>query len=395
MPDGDPYGKGVLGMDKWREIRREPSVAGNTVKLLLVALAILAGSYLAGKAALLLLPFLIGFSLATMLKRPMKFVSRRLRVSRTIGAGLMVAFVVIAICGLLGALLFTLYVEARGVIVQLPRFYNQFTNYVEKLIGFIGEEYDEWITPELMEEVEALFHQLRDAVLSLINRISRGVWNTAVSVPQVFIGFMMLFFSTFFFLRDHDRISAFMDSQIPSVWIDFADRARKELFVSLFAYIRAILILAAITFFELILGFTILDVRYGVLIAFICAVLDALPAIGTGWVLTPWGIICLLLGNYKLGIGLLVLYIVTWVVRQLLEPRIVGGQIGMHPLVLLFAMYLGMQTWGVIGLLAGPLAAIVLRSFLRLYFSGRSLKDVLYEGVPAQKAAAEDKQKNV
>jgi predicted PurR-regulated permease PerM len=82
-----------------------------------------------------------------------------------------------------------------------------------------------------------------------------------------------------------------------------------------------------------------------------------------------------------MGVSLLVLYIITWIVRQLLEPRIVGGQIGMHPLLLLVAMYIGMNVFGVIGLLVGPLCAIVLRSFLRLYFSGRSLKEVLYAGI--------------
>ena len=383
-------------MDKWRAFRSgEPTIAGNAIKLLLVAAATLAGTYIAGRAALIVLPFLIGLSLALMLDKPMRFLSSRLRIGRTIGAGIGVAMVVIVLCGLFGALLFRLYVEVRGVIVQLPQFYNAFTSYVERLLRYIGNEYDEWLTPELLEELEALFHQLRDGVLSLINRISRGVWNTAVSAPQIFIGFMMLFFSAFFFLRDRDKISGFVDTQIPASWTEYIARAKKELFISLFAYIRAILILACITFFELIFGFAILDVRYGILIAFICAMLDALPAIGTGWVLTPWGIICIVMGHYKLGIGLLVLYVVTWIVRQLLEPRIVGGQIGMHPLILLAAMYIGMQFFGVIGLLAGPLCAIVLRSFLRIYSSGRSLKELLYDGVKAEDGEKQTQEENV
>lgn len=369
-------------MNIWKNLRAgETSVALNVIKLLLVLAATLAGIYLFGRAALLTLPFLIGLSLAVMLKRPLQFLNRRMRISKTIGAGISVAFVVIVICSILGVLLFTLYVEMRGVIVQLPQFYNKFVVYAEKLIDYLGSEYDEWITPEIMEEFETLVHKLRDAVLSLINRITRGVWHTAISVPQAFIGFMMMFFSTFFFLRDREEMELFIEREIPVSWTANVVRAKNELFNSLFAYVRAILILAAITFFELIIGFAILDVRYGILIAFICAVLDALPAIGTGWVLTPWGIICIALGNYKLGIGLLVLYFITWIVRQLLEPRIVGGQIGMHPLIILFAMYLGMQFFGVIGLLAGPLSAIVLRSFLRLYFSGRSLKEILHAGV--------------
>ncbi|MDO4740006.1 MAG: sporulation integral membrane protein YtvI, partial [Eubacteriales bacterium] len=255
---------------------------------------------------------------------------------------------------------------------------------------YIGTEYSEWFTPQIMDELELLVHNLRDAVLSLINRVSRGVWNTAVSAPQMFIGFMMMFFSTFFFLRDRDRIVGFFEHQIPTKWIDFFRRARKELSVSLFAYIRAILILASITFVELLIGLTILRLPYAILIAFLCAVLDALPAIGTGWVLTPWSIVCFVMGNYRLGIGLLVLYLITWLVRQLLEARVVGGQVGIHPLLLLFSMYLGMQLFGILGLLVGPLMAIVLRSFLRIYFSGRSLKQVLYEGMDELKPAQDE-----
>lgn len=369
-------------MEIWKSLRSgEASVAWNTIKLIAVIAVTVAGIYLAGRAALLTLPFLIGLSLAMMLDKPLRFINKKLKISQSIGSGIVVALVILVICAILGVLLFTLYVEMRGVIVQLPRFYNKFVVYAEKLIDYLGTEYDEWITPEIMEEFEALVHKLRDAVLSLINRITRGVWHTAISAPQVFIGFMMMFFSTFFFLRDRERIVRYIDKQVPASWTANVRIAKNELSNSLFAYVRAILILASITFFELIIGFSILDVRYGILLAFICAVLDALPAIGTGWVLTPWGIICLALGNYRLGIGLLVLYLITWIVRQLLEPRIVGGQIGMHPLIILFAMYLGMQFFGVIGLLAGPLSAIILRSFLRLYFSGRSLKEVLYAGI--------------
>lgn len=375
----------------WKGLRTgEASLTRNTLKLLLVCAVTLVCTYLTGRAALILLPFLIGFSLSRMLDKPVGFLHKKLRLSRTIGSGLGVALIVLVICSLLGVLFFSLYVEMRGVIIQLPSLYNKFVVYAERLIEYIGTEYSEWFTPQIMDELELLVHNLRDAVLSLINRVSRGVWNTAVSAPQMFIGFMMMFFSTFFFLRDRDRIVGFFEHQIPTKWIDFFHRARKELSVSLFAYIRAILILASITFVELLIGLTILRLPYAILIAFLCAVLDALPAIGTGWVLTPWSIVCFVMGNYRLGIGLLVLYLITWLVRQLLEARVVGGQVGIHPLLLLFSMYLGMQLFGILGLLVGPLMAIVLRSFLRIYFSGRSLKQVLYEGMDELRPAQDE-----
>lgn len=369
-------------MEKWKEIRKgEPSVAWNTAKLILVVIATFIGILLTGRIALLVLPFLIGLAMALMLDKPMRFLNRRLHISRTIGSGISVALIVILTCTLLGILLFTLYMEIRGFIIQLPQFYNDFVAYVEQLFDYIETEYSEWITTDMISELETLFDRLRVSMLSLVNRITRGVWNTAISVPQVLIGFMMTFFSMFFFLRDREKIGAWLNNQIPQSWNANITRARNDLFSSLFGYIRAIIILAFITFIELIIGFSILKVRYGILIAFICAILDMLPAIGTGWVITPWAIVSIILGNYRMGIGLLILYFITWFVRQILESRIVGGQIGMHPLVLLLAMYIGMQFLGVIGLLAGPLTIITMRSILRLYMNGRTFREVVYAGI--------------
>ena len=367
----------------------KPTVPGNVLKLICVVLVTMIGVIMCGRAILLLLPFFFALLFAALLDKPVSFLKRRLHVHRTVSATAAAVLLAVAIGAVLTVLVLRLYVEFREIIVQLPQMYNNFVSFIEDFFKYIDTEF-EWITPEIMQEIRNAFARLRSTLLTLVNQITRGVWNTAVSAPQAFIGFVVLLFTTFFLLRDKDRILAWWGDQLPPTWSRNLHRTRKDLFSSLFAYLRAILILALIAFAELFIGLTILRVDYAIAIAFLCAVLDALPAIGPGWVLTPWGIISLVMGDYRMGVGLLLLYGAVFLARQLLEPRIVGDQVGIYPPVLLLAMYLGMQLWGVFGLLLGPISAIILRNFLRMYFGGRTLREVIYAGVEtAPDSAAE------
>ena len=366
---------------KWRDlISGKPSVFGNVCKLIAVVALTMGGIVLFGRAIVLLLPFFFALAFATLLDKPVTFLKSRLHIHRTVSATIAALLLAFGIGTVLVVLAVRLYVEARELVVQLPQLYNNFVSFVESFFEYIESEY-EWITPDILQELRNIFTRLRSSLLTLVNSLTRGVWNTATSAPQAFIGFVVLLFTTFFLLRDKDRILAWWGEQLPPSWSSNLRRTRRDLFHSLFAYFRAILILAVIAFIELLIGLTILRVDYAIVIAFLCAVLDAIPAIGPGWVLTPWGIISLLMGDYRMGVGLLLLYGVVFLARQLLEPRIVGDQVGMYPPVLLLAMYLGLKLWGVFGLLLGPISAIILRNFLRMYFAGRTLREVVNAGV--------------
>jgi predicted PurR-regulated permease PerM len=116
-----------------------------------------------------------------------------------------------------------------------------------------------------------------------------------------------------------------------------------------------------ITFVELFIILSILRVNYALPIAAIIAVLDILPVIGTGGIVIPWAIVELILKNYFLGVGLFILYFVVLVVRHIIEPRIVGRQIGLHPIITITAMYAGLRLFSVAGLLMGPVVAITVK----------------------------------
>lgn len=129
---------------------------------------------------------------------------------------------------------------------------------------------------------------------------------------------------------------------------------------TLFVCIRSYALIMSITFVELAVGLTLIGVKNSVLIAFVIAVFDILPVLGTGGIMIPWMVITAVMGNPRLAIGLLVVYLVITVIRNIIEPKIVGSQIGLHPVVTLVSMFAGAQLFGVLGLFGFPIGLSLL-----------------------------------
>ena len=111
-----------------------------------------------------------------------------------------------------------------------------------------------------------------------------------------------------------------------------------------------------------ILQFTGFNIEYPLLMALAIGFVDALPILGSGTIMLPWAVISALNGDLNLGIGIIVLWVIMSVVRQILEPKIVSGNIGIHPIFTLIAMYTGFKVIGIMGMLIGPIVLIILKS---------------------------------
>lgn len=125
---------------------------------------------------------------------------------------------------------------------------------------------------------------------------------------------------------------------------------------------KAYSLIIVITFIELSAGFWILKIPNAFVLGALVAIVDILPILGTGAVLLPWSILSFILGNLKIGVGILLLYLFVTAVRQTIEPKIVGKQIGLHPIVTLVLMYVGAQLMGVLGLLLLPILATIIKT---------------------------------
>lgn len=352
----------------------------NALKLAGALVLMALGLVLACKLAGLMVPFLVALVIAAMVEPLVRLLNGRLRLQRTLASVLALLMVVAVLAGALGLVAVKLVAEVRDFAARLPQMYADTAAWLEKLLLDLDAQYG-FIDDEFVGMVNQAMEGLTSSVAALANRVSKGVWNTATSLPRAIVTLIVTVLATFFLVRDRHTLLAAMHRQLPEKVIRRAAAMKKDLFSALFGYVRAMLILMGLTFAELAVGFSILRVDYALLLAFLIAMMDALPVLGTGTFVVPWALYCLLTGDIRTGVGLLIVFAVVWTVRQLLEPHVVGDQIGVHPLLTLLAMYLGMRFLGVFGMILGPVALIVLRNLIRVYTGGRTLREMLYQGV--------------
>jgi len=333
------------------------------IKILLVAL----GVFVLFKIGRYFIPFIIAFVFSSLIEPVVKFIETKLRISRKIGS-------VFSILVVLGAILTVLGLLIARLVKEIINVYNSLNLTFDGIAAFIDR---------IIEEASNLFlklpTQVSDGITNAINNISSNLENLlkpvvdlatgtvkfAFSLPQALIFLLVTILATYFMSSDKERIVNFLDSQIPSEWLRNTRNVLNNVFAALFGWLRAQLILMSVTFSEVLIGFLIIGIQNALLLALIIALVDALPILGTGSILVPWAFIDLVfLGNTREGLSLALLWLITLFVRQLIEPKVVGNQIGIHPLFTLFGMYLGLQFIGVFGLFLGPICVVIIKHTL-------------------------------
>lgn len=198
----------------------------------------------------------------------------------------------------------------------------------------------------------------------LISYVSQFVINFAKAVPAFLLSAFAAVFTAFFLLKDEEKISALslkiFGNKVCNGFIKFKNTFLK----TASSYLKAQLVIVGIIFVILLAGFMILKVRYVFVLALITALVDAVPILGTGTVLIPMSVFSFLSGNNSLGWGVIILYGITLLARQLCEPKILGKAFGIHPLVALFSIFAGMKLFGLAGLIFGPFFAIFIKILL-------------------------------
>ena len=179
--------------------------------------------------------------------------------------------------------------------------------------------------------------------------------------PGFLIQLIFTVISSFFFTLDYETVVAFILRQFQPETQAMVVEVVSSAKIVTWKILRVYALLMTITFLELYAGFTILRIPMAAPTAFLVAVVDILPVLGTGTVLIPWGLLMLILGDTSLGVGILVLYLIITVVRQSLEPKIIGSQVGLHPIITLLCIFAGAQLIGVVGIFAFPVMATIIK----------------------------------
>ncbi len=222
------------------------------------------------------------------------------------------------------------------------------------------------ISPELKSAVDKVFYGAVDSIISKISSFLSGIAATLVkSAPAFLFNSVVALAATCYIAKDFDGLIKFLKTLIPYKGIKTVRKVKNILKENVLKILVGYLILSVITFIELALGLALLGVKNWILISALIALFDALPVLGAGAFLIPWGALNIILGNKGLGAGLLILYLVLVVVRNFAEPKIVGSKTGINPLFILFTMFLGLKLFGVLGLILLPVTFIVVIKYYK------------------------------
>lgn len=323
-------------------------------------------------------PFILAFFIAMALQRPVNWITRKTPLKKGLVSGLLVLLALAAIIAVLSLIGVRIVDELRGFFAvvtakldNLPVFLSQTEAWILNNIHFLPDSIETMAANSIRE----LFQDLSSGAasgklnidLSILSSPLSGVWNTAKQIPTIFLATLVSIIACCFVTADYDRLVNFVKRQLPQERREALGASKRLLFSSLFKMLRAYLLIILITFAEMALGLGILkltglyDSSYILAIALLTAIVDILPVLGTGTVLLPWAVFSLCTGKVGFGIGLLVLYIAISIIRQIIEPKLVAGQLGLPPVATIVGMYIGLQLFGFIGLFLVPLTLIMLK----------------------------------
>lgn len=313
----------------------------------------------------MLSPFVIAFVIAYLLKRPVIFLSRKLHLPRKPAAVLLV-LVFYSTIGLLISLLgIRAFSTTRDLIMNLPQIYAAHVEPVLTDIFGNVEQGLQKMDPSLVSTLEDLFNQFIQSIGQMVSSLSMSamgaISGAASSLPGLFIKLLLMIISTFFIAADYELLTGFFLKQLDGKSKQIFLQVKKYVVGTLFVCIRSYALIMTITFIELSIGLSIIGVKNSIIIALLISVFDVLPVLGTGGIMIPWTVIAALMGDYPLSIGLLIVYLIITVIRNIIEPKIVGSQIGLHPVVTLASMFVGVQLLGVVGLFGFPISLSLLR----------------------------------
>ncbi len=307
------------------------------------------------------LPFVFGWLLSRLFI-PLANLMEKQHVPRWAGA-LIGILLLISILGFLG------YFAGAQLYAQLQNLLNDLPFYLEKMeegLTLFWAKVDGLLIglPEGVRNVTAtLQEELFNILLSLAQ--TSGSVSAITAIPKMLLGFFIALFSAYFLTKDRESIHLAYKAHVEPLFGASLEATKKDLAASLWGYVKTQLILMVYIFLICVIGLYVLHSPYALLISVCIAIIDAIPFFGSGFILWPGALLNFILGNTTLGIGYLVIYGIVQVVRQLMQPKILGAQIGMHPLLTLFSMYFGYQCIGFWGLILGPVIAVMLRTILR------------------------------
>ena len=316
-----------------------------------------------------LFPFILAFAIAAFLNPLINFINKglsKIKIISSVSRGMITLLITILILLVSGYGLYTIVMTLLQEVFGLA---NTIQNNWGTIVK-VFENTERWLTfqinilpPEAIEIVEGVI----DNILVFLRNFTGNLLNYTVAISGFLISkggsltlnLVTFFLSLYFIMSDYDRIKTRVKSQVHPNILKTIRLLRNTIVLGVGGYVKTQFLLAFTAFVVMFIAFSLYGVDYALTIAFVLAIVDIIPLIGTIAVLLPWGIYELIFGITNFGVFLVLLGIGFFIFRRLIEPKIMGTQTGLHPLFALIGIYVGIQFSGLWGALLGPLVMVV------------------------------------
>lgn len=384
---------------------------GRIVNILYFALIIGIGFLLLKYCFGLVFPFIFAFFMAMIVQRPTNACYKKIKKGKGIISTVLVLTLIlllVSFISLAGAQIVTTAKDFISFITQkindFPTLIENIENWILSVITILPDSIESRLSTSIVsalnrfkeltatEAAGVLVESAADTEISLssvLAPIGGGIWGVVKEIPSVLLAIVISVVASCFMASDYDRLVIFLKNQLPEKKRNALSKSKAILLSTLKGLIKAYGTIMLITFTEVFVGLNILKLvgiynsGYIFVISAITAIVDIVPVLGTGTIMIPWALYSLITGNFSLAVGLIVIYAIILVIRQVIEPKLVATRLGLPPVLTIAAMYLGTQLFGFIGIFLLPIILIMLKRLndegvIHLWKTGKSAE-------PAQK----------
>lgn len=314
-------------------------------------------------------PFLLALLLAWALHPPVRWLQKKLGISRKVLTMTVVILCYAAVGAALYGLGYMVFTQIRSLVENWASVRQSVLDAFASLSVYLSEMADnlpDSVATNADDLLVQLLNWLQSAIPSALDASLGGASNLVSQVPAFVVATVVFMMASYFITADYPRLRFLVTDRLPSSVREFGGNFRRIFREAFGGYLKSQLILSLVVFFILAVGFSIIRQPYGLLLALIFAVLDFIPIIGAGTIMVPWAVVDIVLGNYRGAIELMVIWGVIVLFRRLGEPKILGDQTGLSPILSLIGIYVGMRVAGVLGMIVGPLLLLVLINLWKL-----------------------------
>lgn len=339
-------------------------------------IAISAGVIISLMLGIFFWPFIVAIITAIILEKLVEYIVKKTKISRKIVGTALVILVYALIVFLIYLLVSKLIKEAVAITIDLPTIFD----YIKEKYNLVYEKYISAIK-NIPDSISEKIYEIGMDFFSNLSKYITKIFNSAVDfimfIPNIFIYAVITLLATLFLVTDRRKLSMYVHDIFPKRFVRKISNIFRGIVNSLAQYIKSQFIMIGITFIELLIAFFILKQEYPFTLALVIAIIDALPIVGVGGVLIPWGVYSAITGDMSLAIGLLITYAVIIILRQLIEPRIVSNNLGVHPFLTLISMYIAFKIFGIVGLIIGPIVMVIFKNIFSQLFEHGYLKNII------------------